>query len=114
MYKRQGVASVKIEGRLRPPEYVAAAVNACLLARAGEPYDTRLLQDVFSRSGFTDGYLTGARNGSMFGTRTEGDAAAAKAAAPRLRELYRRERPRVGAVSYTHLDVYKRQAVHGP
>lgn len=32
-----GVASVKIEGRLRPPEYVAAAVNACLLARAGEP-----------------------------------------------------------------------------
>ena len=84
-----GVASVKIEGRLRPPEYVAAAVNACLLARAGEPYDTRLLQDVFSRSGFTDGYLTGARNGSMFGTRTEGDAAAAKAAAPRLRELYR-------------------------
>lgn len=32
----------------------------------------------------------------MFGTRTEGDAAAAKAAAPRLRELYRRERPRVG------------------
>lgn len=91
-----GVASVKIEGRLRPPEYVAAAVNACLLARAGEPYDTRLLQDVFSRSGFTDSYLTGARNGSMFGTRTEGDAAAAKAAAPRLRELYRRERPRVG------------------
>ena len=90
-----GVASVKIEGRLRPPEYVAAAVNACLLARAGEPYDTRLLQDVFSRSGFTDGYLTGARNGSMFGTRTEGDAAAAKAAAPRLRELYRRERSRV-------------------
>ena len=84
-----GVASVKIEGRLRPPEYVAAAVNACLLARAGEPYDTRLLQDVFSRSGFTDSYLTGARNGSMFGTRTEGDAAAAKAAAPRLRELYR-------------------------
>ena len=42
-------------------EYVAAAVNACLLARAGEPYDTRLLQDVFSRSGFTDSYLTGAR-----------------------------------------------------
>lgn len=32
----------------------------------------------------------------MFGTRTEGDAAAAKAAAPRLRKLYRRERPRVG------------------
>lgn len=87
-----GVASVKIEGRLRPPEYVAAAVNACLQARGDKPYDAQLLQDVFSRSGFTDGYLMGVRNAAMFGTRTEGDSAAAKAAAPRLRELYRRER----------------------
>ncbi len=91
-----GVASVKIEGRLRPPEYVAAAVNACVHARAGEAYDEQLLQDVFSRSGFTDAYLTGNRSGAMFGTRTGEDTAAAKAAAPRLRELYRRERANVG------------------
>ncbi len=91
-----GVASVKIEGRLRPPEYVAAAVNACVHARAGEAYDEQLLQDVFSRSGFTDAYLTGSRSGAMFGTRTGEDTAAAKAAAPRLRELYRRERANVG------------------
>lgn len=93
---RAGVASVKIEGRLRPPEYVAAAVDACLHARAEEPYDAELLQNVFSRSGFTNGYLENRRGGDMFGTRTEADAAAAKQAAPRLRELYRRERPRVG------------------
>lgn len=93
-----GVASVKIEGRLRPPEYVAAAVNACVQARDGEAYDEQLLQDVFSRSGFTDAYLTGKRSGAMFGTRTGDDTAAAKAAAPRLRELYRRERAGVGVV----------------
>lgn len=91
-----GVASVKIEGRLRPPEYVAAAVDACLRARAGEPYGEELLQNVFSRSGFTNGYIANRRGGEMFGTRTEADAAAARQAAPRLRELYRRERARVG------------------
>lgn len=93
---RAGVASIKIEGRLRPPEYVAAAAGACLRARAGEPYDEEVLQSVFSRSGFTNGYLANQRGGEMFGTRTEADAAAAKQAAPRLRELYRRERPRAG------------------
>lgn len=90
-----GVASVKIEGRLRPPEYAAAAVDACVRARAGEPYDMQTLQNVFSRSGFTDGYWTGRRGAAMFGVRTETDLAAAQQAAPRLRELYRRERPRV-------------------
>ena len=34
-----GVASVKIEGRLRTPEYAAAAVAACRAAREGRPYD---------------------------------------------------------------------------
>lgn len=91
-----GVASVKIEGRLRPPEYVAAAVDACLRARAGAPYDEEILRNVFSRSGFTNGYLENRRGAEMFGMRTEADAAAAKRAAPRLRELYRRERARVG------------------
>ena len=90
-----GVASVKIEGRLRTPEYVAAAVHACVQARDGQPYDKELLQNVFSRSGFTDGYITGRRDGTMFGVRTAEDAAAARQAIPRLRELFRRERPAV-------------------
>ena len=50
-----GVASVKIEGRLRTPEYAAAAVTACRCAREGQPYDEQLVRDIFSRSGFTDG-----------------------------------------------------------
>ncbi len=89
--QKAGVCSAKIEGRLRTPEYVAAAVCACRAARDGQEYDAQLLQDVFSRSGFTDAYLTGKRDGSMFGVRTEADTAAAKAALPRARELFRRE-----------------------
>ena len=94
-----GVASVKIEGRLRTPEYAAAVVTACRAARDGLPYDEALVRDIFSRSGFTDGYLTGQTDGSMFGVRTEADAAATRAATPRARELFRRELlPHPGAV----------------
>ena len=95
-----GVASVKIEGRLRTPEYAAAAVTACRCAREGQPYDEQLVRDIFSRSGFTDGYLRNRNDGAMFGVRTEADAAATKAAAPKARELFRRELPRV-PVHYT-------------
>ena len=90
-----GVSSVKIEGRLRPPEYVAATVAACRAVRAGESYDEALVRDIFSRSGFSDGYLTGRINGEMFGVRTAGDSEATKAAAPKARELFRREFPHV-------------------
>ena len=90
-----GVASVKIEGRLRGPEYVAAAVNACRKSLAGEPFDKQQLQDVFSRSGFTNGYIEGKISGAMFGVRTPEDTAASKAAMPAIRELYRREAQRV-------------------
>ena len=90
-----GVVSAKIEGRLRGPEYVAAAVNACRQSLAGQAYDERVLQDVFSRSGFTNGYIEGKINGTMFGVRTAEDSAASKAVMPALRELYRREMPRV-------------------
>ena len=90
-----GVASVKIEGRLRGPEYVAAAVNACRKSLAGEAFDKQQLQDVFSRSGFTNGYLEGKISGDMFGVRTAEDTAASKAAMPAIRELYRREAARV-------------------
>lgn len=90
-----GVVSAKIEGRLRGPEYVAAAVNACRQSLAGQAYDEQALQNVFSRSGFTNGYIEGKINGTMFGVRTAEDSAASKAVMPALRELYRREMPRV-------------------
>ncbi len=93
-----GVRSLKIEGRMKRPEYVAAAVRVCRAAIDGEPIDNALrddLQSVFSRSGFTDGYYTGRRTIHMFGRRTKEDVTAAPAAQKRLASLYRRERAAV-------------------
>ena len=95
MLQALGVASAKIEGRLRTPEYVAAAVSACLAGREGRAYDRDLLKNAFSRSGFTSGYLDGKIDGTMFGVRSEADAEQTKKTLPMLRELYRRERSRV-------------------
>lgn len=90
-----GVCSLKIEGRLRRPEYVAAAVTACRTALDGGEPDLTVLERAFSRSGFTDGYLTGRRNLSMFGVRTEADKASSDAVMSSLAGLYRRERSSV-------------------
>ncbi len=90
-----GICSVKIEGRMKRPEYVAAAVNACVCAKNGETPDIELLKNIFSRSGFTDGYLTGKRTRDMFGIRTKEDVEASKATLSKTSELYRRERQRV-------------------
>ena len=86
-----GVASFKIEGRLKRPEYVAAAVTACRQSLAGEVPDLETLRSVFSRSGFTDGYYTARRDLTMFGTRTREDAAAAAEVLGKLSALTRNE-----------------------
>ncbi len=92
--QQMGVRCAKIEGRLRTPEYVAAAVHAARCALQGEAYDRDLLQHAFSRAGFTSGfYDNDYLNAAMFGRRSEEQAAETRAALPRLRELYRRERP---------------------
>lgn len=90
-----GVTSFKIEGRMKRPEYVAAAVTAARLALAGQDYDEKTLRAAFSRSGFTDGYLAGKRDVSMFGVRREEDAVASSEVLGTLRDLYRRERQSV-------------------
>lgn len=90
-----GVDSFKIEGRMRRAEYVASAVDACRKALRGEPYDEEVLERMFSRAGFTDGYLTGKRTLAMFGHRREEDVAAEKEYA-QMRALYRGECHRVG------------------
>ncbi len=88
-----GVASFKIEGRMKRPEYVAAAVTAARLALAGEPYDEETLRAVFSRSGFTDGYIKGRRDGDMFGVRQKEDVTAASSKLlGKLASLTRNER----------------------
>lgn len=91
-----GVISLKIEGRMKRPEYVAAAVTACKKAIDGNynPDDERVLKSVFSRSGFTDGYFTGKRT-DMFGTRVKEDVVAANDVLKELSHLYDNETPLV-------------------
>ena len=55
----------------------------------------KLLGDVFSRGGFTDGYFTGRTGKNMFGVRSEEDKAVSSEVKNRLHELYRRPRPAV-------------------
>ncbi len=72
-----GVASLKIEGRMKRPEYVAAVtrVYRAALDQQREPteQELRMLTDAFSRQGFTDGYWTGRRGKAMFGVREAPD-----------------------------------------
>lgn len=84
-----GVTSLKIEGRMKRPEYVAAATNSLYCELSGKPYDDSLLRAVFSRSGFTNGYLNGRLGKDMFGVREKDDVTAARDALPKLHELYR-------------------------
>lgn len=94
-----GICSLKIEGRMKRPEYVAAATAACRRTADGEQAPQELLRDleaVFSRSGFTKGYLTGRLGSSMFGIRTKEDVTGAtKQVFSALRGLYRGERQSV-------------------
>ncbi len=93
-----GVCSLKIEGRLKRPEYCAAAVSACRYARDNGSVPQELSQKlgaVFSRSGFTDGYLTGRRGKAMFGSRTKEDVVAGGGVTASLHELYKNEYQRV-------------------
>ncbi len=89
-----GVRSFKIEGRMKRPEYVAAATKACKTALYDGFVDNALsetLQNVFSRSGFTNGYLENKLGRDMFGIRTKEDVVSADKAFPVLHEIYRNE-----------------------
>ena len=68
---KMGICSFKIEGRMKRPEYVSAAVKACKKSIKNEyNFDTQKdLMDLFSRSGFTDGYYQGKMGRDMFGYR---------------------------------------------
>lgn len=88
-----GVTSFKIEGRMKRPEYVAAAVSLAKASLLGEDAKEifELSRDIFSRSGFTEGYYNSQIDKKMFGFREKEDVERAKTALPRLHELYRRE-----------------------
>lgn len=86
-----GIDSLKIEGRMKRPEYVASAVNELKKSLEGKTPDMNLLKGIFSRDGFTDGYYTGnIRN--MFGTRQKEDVVSSHELIPKIHELYRNER----------------------
>lgn len=70
-----GVSVLKLEGRMKRPEYVAVVtrIYAALLRenRRPTPEERRQLELAFSREGFTDGYWRGRPGPEMFGARPE-------------------------------------------
>ena len=72
---QMGVACVKLEGRMKRPEYVAAVTGIYrrLLDEKRPPTaeEQAQLERAFSRSGFTDGYWLGQKGPRMFGMRPE-------------------------------------------
>jgi len=91
--KEIGVASLKIEGRMKSPEYVkeVAAIYRRLLDenRAATDEEMRDLAAIFSRGGFTDGYFKGKIGHKMLGVRSETDKDASRALTP-FRQITRK------------------------
>ena len=81
-----GVASLKIEGRMKAPEYVrdTARIWRRLLdeRRAATPDEMRELASIFSRGGFTDGYYKEKIDSKMLGVRSEDDKSASRTLTP--------------------------------
>lgn len=91
------MASLKIEGRQKRPEYVAAAVSAFRSQLDGEAHSLvgeQQLRQTFSRSGFTQGYYQAKRDQNMFGARQKEDLASAQLL-KYMRRLYEKEVARV-------------------
>ena len=72
--QQMGVASLKIEGRMKRPEYVAT-VTAVYRQALDQGQVTKAMMDAlytaFNRQGFTDGYYTGKVDQTMFGVRQD-------------------------------------------
>ena len=88
-----GVASLKIEGRMKSPAYVGGVVSIWrrLLdeRRAATPDEITLLSDLFSRDGFTDGYQVRKIDERMLGVRSEDDKERTAAAERKSAQLLR-------------------------
>lgn len=89
----RGVQSYKIEGRMKRPEYVACAVDACRRSLDGKPYDIERLSGIFSRGGLTEGYFDGSML-DMNGIRGKEDVENSVAALKGIKDLYKAEYPR--------------------
>ncbi|MBP1736146.1 MAG: hypothetical protein H6Q60_27 [Oscillospiraceae bacterium] len=75
--QNMGVACLKLEGRMKRPEYVyiVTSVYAAALREGREPTAGELsrLEAAFSRQGFTDGYFRAHTGSELFGIRKEGE-----------------------------------------
>lgn len=91
-----GVDSFKIEGRMKRPEYVAAAVSQFKEAVRGAQADMDLMAAVFSRSGFTKGYFDAKLGQEMFGTRQKEDVLASQKVLKKLSDMASKDVVRVG------------------
>ena len=85
-----GVDCLKIEGRMKSPEYVWETVRIYrgLIDgyRAATKDELMRLSALFSRSGFTDGYYTSRKGPSMFGVRTDLDKEKSRALNVEIKE----------------------------
>ncbi len=104
-----GVKCLKIEGRMKRPEYVAivTSIYSKLLHEGRKPTreELLLLEQVFSRQGFTRGYYLSKTGSDMFGIRTERDDSGLNKLYKQARESYKNESQRVGVRFYCVINV---------
>ncbi len=77
-----GISSLKIEGRMKSPEYVRGVTGIYRLLlderRDADRDDMRVLAELFSRGGFTDSYYKKTIGHGMLGVRSESDKQASR------------------------------------
>ena len=101
---KAGVKCVKIEGRMKRPEYVAMTTGIYSRAirdgKAPTEAEMEQLEEIFSRQGFTQGYFKRELGRDMFGVRAETDRAAAKLLSEARKAYTGTERRRVPVQFY--------------
>ncbi|NMC55604.1 MAG: U32 family peptidase, partial [Eubacteriaceae bacterium] len=89
-----GVKALKIEGRMKGPDYVYTAVNQFKNASENKEYDKNMLEKSFSRNGFTQGYYLSKIDADMFGVRSDEDISKSKESRTLITaEIYKRKIP---------------------
>jgi putative protease len=102
--KEMRITSLKIEGRMKRPEYVFAAVRRLYNALHGVNEE---IPETFSRSGFTDGYFTGECR-DMFGIRTKTDVSESASAEKFIAAMMNNTRRTVKADFFAEIRADKR------
>ena len=93
--EKAGVHCIKIEGRMKRPEYTALVTkiykDAVTFGKNPSKDDLYKLETLFSRDGFTNGYLEDKKGKHMFGIRGENDGREVRAIYKEAREIYEAE-----------------------